>query len=235
MYRKRSTLGKRSRRRRVFRGRRRTGRSKALRGLIKRTVNRMSEVKFWTGTINYSGDYGAGNTLISGFTPSVPQGTGQNQRIGCKITSRYYLSRFKLSFAANGTTGNHGTYNVRVIYGRFRSDTTQAPQPGNIFDVSTDPNTYFTQANITPKLFKPYFDKVYTMTNFGDYQINGYHPVRNFKFAHKWVKTFAYAGNNDNAVGDIKMYPFLIVCTDAPLNYSTINVVGYARMSYTDL
>lgn len=156
VFKKRRLSSVRFRRRRFRRGG--LFRRKRLARFVKRTVARMSEVKY--AVTNFIASDTIDNALIHYLNPSILQGVDKDQRIGNKIKTR----KFTIKFSYNINVANSGqstalniNFGVRVLIIQQRQSVGTI-NVSNIFDTSSS-----WLSTVKPQNWRVMYDKFFLL------------------------------------------------------------------------
>lgn len=216
--------------------RRRNGRRggiRRLRRIIKRTVTRMSEVKWSTSNALTVFD-GAASAFVT-LTPAFPQGVDKFQRIGNKIRYKNFGLRFNLSIAALIGFPTYTPRVLRVVIFQKRVEFSVPLVPVNL-DI-LDTNDYLSAVKGTT--CRVMYDKYFVVTPINaatQLATNTGRIMKKLNFKVRNNVTFRDAGNT--VPTDIKDTYFALIITDffggAPLQYN-VAFDWNARISFVDI
>lgn len=210
---------KRLRRMRRFK-RRRVFKRKRLIPTIKRVMKKEMETK----QVNFQ--FSQTNSTLSyvALAPNVPQGPGDNQRIGTRIQTKNYMADLTL-FYGNGSTSTTNLVNCRiyVAYPRELS--------------GSDAVTQITPANFP--VFNRHDEDNWVIWKMWDFCLgplntandNGITYRKKIRYFKKWN---AHHQFKSAAVGDVVKTPFMIFANDSNALTGVANMTGYTRMAYID-
>lgn len=235
----------------------------ALKRVVRKMINNTEEKKFYTQSIAYkspilgtgfntTGNFGY-NTA-SNIIPVITQGTGQQQRIGCKIRPTSLLVRGHILALPTTAAGGTNPYTnipfyVRIVVWRQRQSMTTATNPailddgitsgGNDFEGSLDDlmvpfnkDRFNIAKVITLKLQPAANSGTAAAENLSKYPMSAF-----FKFRVPIPKVFVY---NDTALDPSNCRWFMsagIVNFDGTLAINTVsraNITAQSVLSYTD-
>lgn len=223
----------RSRGRFIRRTRRRRNGSKRLRSLIKRTVRRMSEIKYSTSSSSFNVD-GSG-TLTHDVTPTFNQGVGKNNRIGNKIRYKMLTVNFEVFLARGVNLASGFVPGVRVVIFQGRTDITLTNAFGGIADQTTFLTTFKgTAARIL-------YDKFFVIEPWGadDTSAEGTAPRRVQRKVHFRVNNNVdFLDAADTVPDDQKdRYYIMFVTSQFGATTDQIEIQGswFSRLSFFDI
>lgn len=222
---------------RFRRVRRRGLRAKRLRKFIKRTVNRMQEVKY---TVDNTGIATPDNAVaILNINPDVPQGVSKDARIGLRIRSRKLTVKWSLQISSGVSTPQNAEKAVRILILQQRVAWTS---PSVLFSDFTDLSTDW-QTTIKGVNARVLFDST---RNLVPALSGGGNPTQIGMGSGRWTaKKYFRINNNVNyptsaalAPTDPKDLYWFVVLTNNYLGTANAGqIIGtiFVRHSFTDM
>lgn len=221
-----------------IRRRRRGVRSKRLTRFIKRTVRRMSEVKYATsnGLVNIDAFTG----VVIRLNPTIAQGVNKNQRLGNKIRSKFFQFR-AICYLLDGTSGaNNLIAYIRILIVQPRilptNGLANGPVLNEIFDINSTAADAMTSSvkNVNVRVL---MDKTYSRPT---YVGAGWEPGALPTFAIKKKVRLTNNVSYDQSISTLPTDPkdnyYLILLSDVPaINDQTVNMRWSSRISYVDV
>lgn len=228
--------------RRIFRRKRRV-RTRRLTKFIKRTLRRMSEIKYSLLNQNTFVNVDAFTGAVVRLNPAISQGVDKDERIGNKI--RYKFLQFRMMFRSldgtNAINPPQMTYRIMIVQMRIlpSAGLVLGPAAGEIFDNSTSAFTtvYSSIKNLNVRVL---MDRIY-VTTVGQatagttypYNTSSYHYIKKKIRVNNNV---TYASSTDNLPTDPKDNYYLVIASDAGALNDAILAVAYSmRISYIDI
>lgn len=211
-------------RRKLFRRKRRYGRGvRKIRRIAKATVRSLAETK-WVFR-NYFVNFAGGTNNLDEITPSVSQGTGQDDRIGNKIRLKF-LQINGVIYAAPGIVPPwYNFITLHIFWSR------QAlPTISSTVDDSSTPLSTFNSGN--GKLIKSYR---FLLSTGGQSSNAGLPIIKSIKLRRRLRQPVHYAtdGNNLPASYNDRLY-FLFMTSTGVTNVS-FDVRLFVRWSFIDI
>lgn len=190
---------------------------------VRRTLLKAAELKQATSTFNLN----ASNFYKTTLAPvNIPQGAGDNQRVGNVIMSRNW--QLKLNFLAQAVqnpTPNDGIYRMRVVIVWPRKfSTTDA---ANAIGLSSFP----LETMIDPDNWIIWYDKTFFFT-FN----NQIHPATKQTCRIVFNKRFYSRLDFGSSASTVPTkLPYLVWITDHPVTGFNWVATGYVKLSYKDV
>ncbi|QDJ95250.1 capsid protein [Capybara virus 22_cap1_591] len=225
-YRKR-----RFRSRRRFLRRRRGGRVRRFTRFIKRTVNRMSEIKYSTLYEDISGD--SANGVIDELTFGFGQGVDKFNRIGNKIKYKMLTIRLDVRLT-NVAAPQYLTQLVRIVVFQTRTEFGGTAVPSAVLDI---PLSW--DATLRGTVVRVMYDKVFPVTVNGvATQLANVTGRIHRKMHFKVNNNVTFRSSAMTTATDFKDKYYIMITTPqygGSPNIITTNASYFARLSFVDI
>lgn len=215
---------RRFRRRSTFRRRYPRRYRKTFKKRVRKVMYQLSELK--QATLNLSGSVNTGTQYFN-MSPNIPQGPGDDERVGNEIMSKNYQLKFRLNSRIKQNPVGAGTQNIWVriliVYPRKLSNV----EATNFINATNFPlNGLIDQDN-----WIVWMDRWLMLNPTQDFY-RGSPKTATVIFNKRFYSKMLFGRYSSVQV---EKGPFLIICNDAIVTDQELTISGYGKLSYKDV